>query len=75
MAFRLLYIPVTVAVLLVLRYFLWRRAKRLPPGPKGRPLVGNLFDLPQDNAETVNTYVKWREDYGAYLALCIRSLF
>jgi len=70
-----IYIPMAVAILFVLRYFVWRRAKRLPPGPKAHVLVGNLFDLPQDNAGTVDTYVKWHEDYGVYLALCTRSLF
>ena len=69
------YLPVTVATLLVLRYLLRRRGKRLPPGPKGRFLVGNLSDLPKDEAEKAKTYVKWREDYGAYLVIHYRLLF
>lgn len=40
-----------------------------PSGPKGRFLVGNLSDLPKDEAETAKAYVKWREDYGAYLVI------
>lgn len=75
MAPRLIYIPVTVATLLILRYFVRRRAKRLPPGPKGRFFVGNLSDLPRDETEKAKTYVKWREDYGACLVLCARFLF
>ncbi|KAI9572371.1 cytochrome P450 [Boletus coccyginus] len=69
MAPRLIYIPVTVATLLILRYFVRRRAKRLPPGPKGRFFVGNLSDLPRDETEKANTYVKWREDYGSIMHL------
>jgi hypothetical protein len=69
MALRLIYLPVTVATLLVLRYFVRRRGKPLPPGPKGRILVGNLSNLPRDDAEKAKTYLKWRKDYGAYLVL------
>ena len=66
MALRLLFVLVTIAILLASRYFLRRRGKHFPPGPKGRLLIGNLPDLPQDNAENINTFVKWREAYGTY---------
>ena len=34
----------------------------LPPGPKGYPLIGNLFDMPVDKSWVV--YDEWRETYG-----------
>ena len=34
----------------------------LPPGPKGYPLIGNLFDLPVDRAWLV--YEEWSKIYG-----------
>ena len=37
------------------------RATR-PPGPKGYPLIGNLFDLPRENEWL--TYADWGRKYG-----------
>jgi hypothetical protein len=34
----------------------------LPPGPKGYPLIGNLFDMPVYKPWLV--YDKWRKTYG-----------
>jgi hypothetical protein len=34
----------------------------LPPGPKGYPLIGNLFDLPVNKAWLV--YAEWSKIYG-----------
>ena len=36
----------------------------LPPGPKGYPLIGNLFDFPLANPWLV--YQKWCDIYGEY---------
>ncbi|KAI6103414.1 cytochrome P450 [Pisolithus sp. B1] len=65
----LVYLLVTVTTFLVLRYFLRRQTKRLPPGPNGRFLVGNLPDLPKGDAKMAETYVKWRNDYGSIMHL------
>ena len=70
MSLQLIYLPVTVTALLVLRYYLQRRTRRLPPGPKGRFLVGNLFDLLRGDAEKAIAYVKWCKYYGAYPVSC-----
>jgi hypothetical protein len=34
----------------------------LPPGPKGYPLIGNLFDMPVDKPWIV--FDEWRTTYG-----------
>lgn len=45
-----------------------KRARPLPPGPKRRPLIGNLFDLPTGFEAT--HWEKHRKLYGMALALC-----
>lgn len=47
-----------------------RRAVKIPPGPKGYPIVGNLLDWPKEK-EWV-TFAQWREQYGAFIIM--RSL-
>jgi len=34
----------------------------LPPGPKGLPIIGNVFDMPVDQEWL--TFAKWGEEYG-----------
>ena len=41
---------------------------RLPPGPKGLPLIGNVFDMPKSKEWL--TFAQWGEQWGM---LCIRS--
>jgi len=53
-------------------YVLFRQSKKwwsnnpnglsLPPGPKGYPLIGNLFDMPIDKPWLV--YDEWCKTYG-----------
>ena len=59
----------------------------LPPGPKGYPLIGSLFDMPIDKASLVDwdikkatwiVYDEWRKTYGKFLILirfCRKDLF
>ncbi|KAI0260943.1 cytochrome P450 [Gloeopeniophorella convolvens] len=55
-----------IAVLLALALAHFLRKKRtplpLPPGPKGWPLIGNLFDIPRK--DTAQTYAEWGRLYG-----------
>jgi hypothetical protein len=58
-------IPLLV-ILLGLGIRLWhsrrKSQKPYPPGPKGFPIVGNLFDI--NNERPWITYGKWAKQYG-----------
>ena len=43
----------------------------LPPGPKGYPLIGNLFDMPVDKPWVV--YDEWRKTYCKSLIIIVDS--
>lgn len=54
-----------VVVIAVLHQFFERqrnKSKRLPPGPKPLPLIGNVLDLPSERAWL--KYTKWKQQYG-----------
>ncbi|EEB89794.1 hypothetical protein MPER_12074 [Moniliophthora perniciosa FA553] len=44
-----------------------RRRNSLPPGPKGYPIVGNVFQL--DRRRPWHTLVKWKKTYGDIIYL------
>ena len=53
----------------LLSYFVLKRLRRalqrsllLPPGPKGFPIVGNMFDVP--SVAPWKTFREWSEIYG-----------
>jgi hypothetical protein len=41
-----------------------RKAGKLPPGPKGKPIIGNLFDLPPTGQQEWIHWLKHKEQYG-----------
>ena len=46
----------------IARQFSIRRKGALPPGPRGVPLLGNVYDMPAGHEWL--TYDKWRREYG-----------
>ncbi|CAH1266083.1 CYP2U1 [Branchiostoma lanceolatum] len=52
-----------VSVVVIITAVLWRRSSTagLPPGPRGLPLVGNLFSLSKDMPLV---YQEWSKKYG-----------
>jgi hypothetical protein len=62
-----LIVALVVALILVavyvLRYLIFQsRTPSLPPGPKGLPLVGNIFDMPSEKEWL--TFARWGDTYG-----------
>ncbi|KAJ3510929.1 hypothetical protein NLJ89_g4394 [Agrocybe chaxingu] len=57
-------ITASLFILVVKALFFRKRASSLPlpPGPKGYPLVGNIFDIPTDKPWLV--YNEWAKIYG-----------
>ncbi|OJT05249.1 O-methylsterigmatocystin oxidoreductase [Trametes pubescens] len=66
-----LYLAALTAVVLALRGIWFRTASKipLPPGPRGLPLLGNLFDIPRQSAW--QTFAAWSKDYGDVVRLRI----
>ena len=66
--------PYHILALLLFSYILFKQWKKstsrnpnrlpLPPGPKGYPLLENLFDMPTDKPWLV--YDNWGKTYGKY---------
>lgn len=53
---------VIAAALLITWYSKPRRGLQLPPGPKGLPILGNLFDMP--NGKDWIAYQRLAQTYG-----------
>jgi hypothetical protein len=55
-------IAVGAVVFLVIYGFRKKRSLPLPPGPKGLPLIGNIFDFPKSYQWEM--YAKWGKEFG-----------
>lgn len=65
--------PLTAAVLAlallagVVLYLGAKPNRRLPPGPKGVPLLGNIFDIPKKREWLA--YQRWSREFSAHFAI------
>ena len=62
MAFLPHAVTVALIVAFVVAALLGRRKRPLPPGPKGIPILGNIFDVPK--AREWLAYQEWARQYG-----------
>lgn len=67
--YKVLHAPLSAGLVGVVFYFSlrWWKSKslqglRVPPGPPGRLLIGNLLDLP--TTKEWLTFNQWAKDYG-----------
>ena len=58
--------PILVCWLVV--FFSGRRRYRLPPGPRGFPLIGNILDAPKENSHLV--FQEWGRRFSTCLMIC-----
>lgn len=70
----LLAVFATLAIILAVYKCLKPQSKRhlpLPPGPKPKPFVGNLLDLPPSGAKEWLHWLKFKEQYGPISSLTV----
>lgn len=58
---------IILGLVLILRTFT-NKGTNLPPGPKGKFLIGNLFDLPSSGAQEWLHWLKHKDLYGTLLS-------
>lgn len=73
--FRLHYyvaaLALAAAVILVTKYLTGKRSAPLPPGPKGKPIIGNLKDLPPPGAQEWQHWLKHKDVYGPLSSITV----
>lgn len=64
-------------VCLLLAFLTKRQRYRLPPGPRGLPILGNIFNAPQEHEW--RTFQEWGRKYGTCyrlpLVACLLTAF
>jgi hypothetical protein len=54
-----------VAFFFIIRTFTSKqKLGKLPPGPKGKPIIGNLLDLPAEGEQECLHWLRHKELYG-----------
>jgi hypothetical protein len=70
----LMVVGLTLFVLIAtLRHLRRQSTFPLPPGPRGYPVIGNLFDMPSTNSQSWLTFAKWGKEYGITYAFSLLS--
>ncbi|RAL13437.1 cytochrome P450 [Aspergillus homomorphus CBS 101889] len=70
----LIQVLIGLSLLYLLLYRLLYRSRPsapLPPGPKGRPIIGNLADLPPAGMQEWKHWLQFKERYGPISSLTI----
>ncbi|KAJ6541415.1 cytochrome P450 [Mycena capillaripes] len=52
-----------------LQLYARKKNRRLPPGPNGYPVIGNVFDMPP--SQSWKTFAKWGERYGGIMSITL----
>jgi hypothetical protein len=69
MATRFLGVILLAILLYAIRIILFRKKAPgpLPPGPVGKPIVGNISDLPSPGTQDWMHWLKHKDQYGTHL--------
>jgi fumagillin biosynthesis cytochrome P450 monooxygenase len=64
---------VVLSTLLVCLKYHNKRAAKLPPGPKGMPIIGNFLDLPCPGIPEFQHWLKHKDAYGPLSSVTVQG--